>query len=74
MNSAVKMPAWGGLQYKIIHQYKMADTSTHYKKMKDLMAAEVFMAAVKDRQFQCVDDTANRIDNAACQKPSECSR
>ena len=41
----------------------MAETSTHYEQMKDFMASEILMLAVENRELQCVDDTANSIDD-----------
>ena len=38
------------------------------------MAPEVFVLPVKNREFQRVDDTAYSVDDAPCQKPSECRR
>ena len=48
---------------KCIHYHKMTDTSSHYEQMKDFMASEILMSAVEDRKLQCVDDTANSIDD-----------
>ena len=35
------------------------------------MGAEIFMLCIENRHFQCIDNTADRIDNASCEKPSE---
>ena len=52
----------------------MACASAHYKQMEDLMAAEILMSAVEDRQFQRIDHSPRGIDDPACKKPSEGSR
>ena len=46
-----------------IHHDKVADTSSHYEQVKDFMASEILMLAVENRELQCVDDTANSIDD-----------
>ena len=33
------------------------------------MGAEVFMFCVKNRQFQCINDSADRVDESACEEP-----
>ena len=54
-----------------VHHHVMAEASAHDEEMEDLVGAEIFMLRVEDRQFQRVDDSADGIDNAACQKPAE---
>lgn len=34
-----------------VHDYEMAYASAHYKKMKNLMAAEIFMLVIKNREL-----------------------
>ena len=46
-----------------MHYYKVTDASAHYEQMKDFMASEILMLAVENRELQCVDDTANSIDD-----------
>jgi len=41
----------------------VTDASAHYEQMKDFMASEILMLAVENRELQCVDDTANSIDD-----------
>lgn len=53
------------------HRYKVACASAHHKQVEDLMGAEIFMLCIENRHFQCIDNTADRIDNASCEKPSE---
>ena len=48
----------------------MACASAHYEEMEDLVAAEVFVLAVEQRQLQCVDHAAYCINDPACQQPS----
>ena len=54
-----------------IHYHEMAGASAHYKQVENLVTAEIFMPAVEERELQRVNDTAHRIDDAACQQPSE---
>ena len=35
------------------------------------MGTEVFMFRIENRHFQCIDNTADCIDDASCEKPSE---
>ena len=44
----------------------MACASAHYEQMEDLMAAEILMPAVEDRQFQRIDHSPHSIDDPAC--------
>ena len=54
-----------------IHHHIMAEAPAHDKEMENFVRAEIFVAGVKKRQFQRVDDSADGIDDAACQKPAE---
>ena len=47
----------------------MTGASAHNKEMKDFVGAEAFVTAVKKRQFQRIDDTADRINNASGKQP-----
>ena len=49
----------------------MADTSTHYKQMKNLVSPEIFMSAVKNWKFQCVNNSANCVDDTTCPAHSD---
>ena len=49
----------------------MAETAAHHKQMEDLMTAEALWKPVKYRQLQSVEDTADGVNDAAGQKPSE---
>lgn len=51
----------------------MAKAPAHHKKMKYFMASEIFMAVIKNRKLQCIDDTANGVYDAAGQQPAESS-
>ena len=53
------------------HRHKVACASAHHKQVEDLMGAEIFMLCIENRHFQCIDNTADRIDDASCEKPSE---
>ena len=55
----------------IEHDYIMAETSGHNKEMEDLMRAKELMSGIEERKLQCVDHTADSVNNTACQKPSE---
>lgn len=52
-----------------IHKNEMTDTAAHDEQMKDLMGTEVTVPAVKNRELQRIDDTARRINDAACKQP-----
>lgn len=54
-----------------IHHHKVAGASAHDKEVEDLMAAEIFMPAVEDRELQCIDHAADRVNNSSCQKPAK---
>ncbi len=56
---------------KCIHHDIMTETSTHHKEMKNLMGTEVLVAGVEDRKFQCIDHTANGVNDSACEQPAE---
>ena len=49
----------------------MADAASHDEQVEDLMGSEIFMPAVKDGQFQGVENTSQRINNTSGQKPAE---
>lgn len=59
---------WG---YEEVHDDEMAGTSEHNENMKDFVGAEVFVAGIKNGNFQSVNNTADGIDDAACQQPSK---
>lgn len=52
----------------------MAETSRHNKKMKDLVTSEILVTVIEDWKLQCVNNAADSVNDAACQKPSKCSR
>lgn len=47
----------------------MAEAAAHHEKMEDFMGAEILMPAVEDRKLQCIDDTADRIDDSSGKEP-----
>ena len=47
----------------------MAEAAAHHEEMEDFMGTEVLMSAVKNRKFQCVDHTADGIDDTAGKEP-----
>ena len=49
----------------------MAGASQHDEDMKDLMRTEIFVPGVKNRELQAVNNTTDRINDAAGQKPSK---
>ena len=57
--------------YKLVHHHVVAETAAHDKEMKDLVGTEVAVPVVEKRKLQCVDDSAQGVDNAACQEPGE---
>lgn len=61
----------GILQYKSVHHHEVACASSHDEEVKDLMASEILMLAVKERKLQRIDHSADRIDYSAGKEPSE---
>ena len=55
-----------------IHHHVVAETPGHNKEMEDLVAAEVFMSGIKNRQLQRIDDAAHGIKNSSGQEPEKC--
>ena len=51
----------------------MTKAAAHYKEMKDLMRAKVFVSVVKDGKLQCIDNAAYCVDDASRQEPAKCS-
>lgn len=49
----------------------MTEASTHDKQVKNLMTAEIWMQLVKNRQFQGVNHTTDRIDDSSGKQPCE---
>ena len=49
----------------------MAQASAHDKQMENLMRTEIFMLCIENRQFQCVDNAARRVDKPAGQQPEK---
>ena len=66
MMSAARLLHLHLLQHKCIHHYKVAQASSHHEQMKNLMASKIFMLAVKNRKFQCIDHSADCINDSAC--------
>jgi len=63
------------LKYKCVHYDKVAEAPAHHEKVKDLMASEIFVAVIEDRKLQCIDDTADGVNNSPGQQPAKgCSR
>ena len=56
---------------KFIHEHEMAEASAHHEEMEDFMGTEVFVASIEDRQFQCIDNAADGIDDASGKQPEE---
>ena len=54
-----------------IHKYEVADASSHDKQMKNFMGTEVPVLVIENRQLQCIDNTADGVDDTACQEPEE---
>ena len=49
----------------------MAGTSEHDKEVEDFVAAEILMLTVENRKLQCIDHTADCVEDSAGEKPSE---
>ena len=47
----------------------MAGTSAHDKQVENLVAAKILVLVVKDRELLCIDDSSDRVNNAARKKP-----
>ena len=62
------------LQYESVHHDKVAHASAHHEEMENLMGTEIFVAVVENRKLQCIDDTADCINDTARKKRSECCR
>lgn len=59
---------------KVIHEDIVAETASHDKQMEDFMIAEAALSEMKQRNFKCIDNTSDCINQSACQKPHKCSR
>ena len=62
------------LQDVTVHTDKVADASAHHEQMENLMRTEVLVDTVEYRKFQRIDDSANRVENAASKQPSKSRR
>ena len=49
----------------------MACTSAHHEEVEDFVAAKILMLIVENRKLQCIDHTADRVNDSAGEKPSE---
>ena len=49
----------------------MAEASTHYKQMENLMGTKIFVLGIKNGKFKCINHATHRIDDSANQKPYE---
>ena len=49
----------------------MAGTSAHHEEVEDFVAAEILMLSVENRKLQCIDHTADCVNDSAGEKPSE---
>lgn len=58
-------------QSDVEHYYIVAKASAHYKQVKDLVGAKEFVLCVEKRKLQRVNDSADSIDNAACDQPGK---
>ena len=54
-----------------VHYNEVADASAHNEEVEDLVASEVFMFVIENRYFQCINNTADCVDNTSCKQPSE---
>lgn len=53
----------------IEHGNKVTQTSAHDEEVEDLMGTEVGVPVIEEREFQCVDHTADGVDDASCKQP-----
>ena len=60
------------LDHVSIHKDKVADASAHDKQMEHFVGAEGFMLRVEDRKLQCIDHSADGINDTSCQQPQKC--
>ena len=49
----------------------MTEASAHHEEMEDFMGTEVFVASIEDRQFECIDNATDGIDDASGKQPEE---
>ena len=56
----------------LIHHNKMAKTSSHDKKMKNLMTSKIFMDTVKPLQLKSIDHASHGVDHTSGKQPSKC--
>lgn len=54
-----------------IHKDKVADTAAHNEQMENFMGTEIPVSVIEKRQFQGINDAANRIDDTARQQPEK---
>ncbi len=48
-----------------VHEDKVADAACHAEQVKDFMGSKISMLCIEDRELQCIDNAARRIDDAA---------
>lgn len=53
----------------IEHRYIMAQASGHDKHVEDLMRSKELVSGIEDRKFQCVNNSADGVDDTACNQP-----
>ena len=53
----------------IEHCYIVAQASGHDKHVEDFMGSEELVSGIEDRKFQCVNNSADGVDDAACHQP-----
>ena len=56
---------------KVVHQYEVAEASSHNKYMKDFMCSEIRMICIKCRHLNCIYYAANSVEDSAGEKPEE---
>ena len=55
----------------IEHDNEMAEASAHDKQVEDLMGAEILVSGIEERKLQCIDDTADGVNDASGYEPQE---
>ena len=57
--------------YKKVHNNEVTETSKHHKNMENLMGTEVLMTCIENRNFQCIDNSADGVNDSSGEKPAK---
>lgn len=61
-------------RYVLKHNNVVTEASAHDEQVKDFVRTEMFESGVEQWKLQCVNDTADGVNDSAGQKPVECGR